>query len=421
MIRRLAILSVHTSPVAPMGGKKTGGMNIYIRELAQELGSRGIAIDIFTRRTSHDEPDIDYSIGENVRVIYLTSGAIANLKPDDIYPYLPLFTARLIAFSTRQNIKYDIIYSHYWLSGWVAQKLKESWGVPFVQMFHTLGHMKKRILTHENIMPDQRIRTETETMEWADRIIAATPAEHSQLMWLYRANRRKIEIVPPGVNTSRFYPIAQADAKAQIGCDPNQKILLFAGRIEPLKAVDTVIHALDVLKQGNPELINDLCFAVVGGDPNDKNDKEMMRLQQMAQELGLADTVHFLGAKDQSELPLFYAAATAVIMASDYESFGMVALEAMATGTPVIASQVGGLAFLVQDQETGYLVPVREPEAMAICIETLVTDPQKCQEMGYQAYQLAQEYAWSNIADRITSIFDEIRSHCPAEVVQVNF
>jgi D-inositol-3-phosphate glycosyltransferase len=419
MIQRLAILSVHTSPLAPMGGKKTGGMNIYIRELAQELGSRGIAVDIFTRRSSHDEPDIDYGIGENVRVIYLTAGPVANLKPDEIHPYLSLFTARLIAFSTRQNIKYDMIYSHYWLSGWVAQKLKESWGTPFVQMFHTLGHMKQRILSHENIMPDQRIRTETEAMEWADRIIAATPAEHSQLVWLYRANRRKIEIVPPGVNTSRFYPIAQAEAKVQIGCDPNQKILLFVGRIEPLKAVDTVLHALDVLKQRDESLLKEICFAVVGGDPNDKSDSEMMRLQQMAQELGLVDRVHFLGAKDQSELPLFYAAATAVIMASDYESFGMVALEAMATGTPVIASQVGGLAFLVQDQETGYLVPVREPQAMASCIEALVRDRQKCQEMGYQAYQLAQEYAWSNIADRLVAIFDEILGHRSAAAASV--
>jgi D-inositol-3-phosphate glycosyltransferase len=392
-------------------------MNVYIRELAQELGSRGIAVDIFTRRTSHNEPKIDYSIGENVRVIYIEAGAISNLKPDEIYPYLPLFTARLIAFATRQNVKYDIIYSHYWLSGWVAQKLKESWGIPFVQMFHTLGQMKKRILSHENIMPDQRIRTETETMEWADRIIAATPAEHSQLMWLYRANRRKIEIVPPGVNTSRFYPMSQAEAKAQIGCDPNQKILLFAGRIEPLKAVDTVLHALDVIRQRNADLLNEICFAVVGGDPADCSDIEMVRLQDLAIDLGLADKVHFLGAKEQSELPLFYAASTAVIMASDYESFGMVALEAMATGTPVIASHVGGLAFLVQDQETGFLVPVREPEMMANCIETLISNPQKCQEMGYQAYLLAQEYAWSNIADRLVAIFDEVLGHRSAAAV----
>lgn len=408
MIRRLAILSVHTSPLAPMGGKKTGGMNVYIRELAQELGSRGISVDIFTRRTSCDEPKIDHGIGENVRVIYLEAGGVRSLNPDAIYPYLSEFTARLMAFTTRHNLKYDMIYSHYWLSGWVGQKLKESWGTPFVHMFHTLGQMKQRILSHQSIMPDQRIRTETEVIAWADRIIAATPAEHSQLMWLYRANRRKIEIVPPGVNIERFYPVSESDAKQQLGFEDNHKILLFVGRIEPLKAVDSIINALNVVKQENPSLISQIRFAIVGGDPHDSDDLEMMRLQALTRELGLEDVVLFLGAKDQSRLPLYYAAATVVVMPSDYESFGMVALEAMAMGTPVIASNVGGLGYLVKDAETGYLVPVREPNTIATCITKMVTDDECSMMMGQNASALAQEYAWSNIADRILIIFDDI-------------
>lgn len=408
MIRRLAILSVHTSPLAPMGGKKTGGMNVYIRELAQELGSRGISVDIFTRRTSCDEPKIDHGIGENVRVIYLEAGEISSLPPDAIYPYLSEFTARLMAFTTRYNLKYDMIYSHYWLSGWVGQKLKESWGTPFVHMFHTLGQMKQRILSHESILPDQRIRTETEIIAWADRIIAATPAEHSQLMWLYRANRRKIEIVPPGVNTKRFYPISESDAKQKLGFEDNHKILLFVGRIEPLKAVDSIISALHVVKEQNPSLMRQIRFAIVGGDPQDNNDVEMMHLQALTRESGLEDVVLFLGAKDQSSLPLYYAAATAVVMPSDYESFGMVALEAMAMGTPVIASNVGGLGYLVKDAQTGYLVPVREPNTIATCITKMVTDNECSTMMGQNASALAQEYAWSNIADRILTIFDDI-------------
>lgn len=321
MIRRLAILSVHTSPLAPMGGKKTGGMNVYIRELARELGSRGISVDVFTRRSSQDEPDIDHRIGENVRVIYLTAGPLQSLKPDEIYPYLSEFTAHLMAFAARKNVKYDIIYSHYWLSGWVGQKLKESWGTPFVHMFHTLGQMKQRILSHNSIMPDQRIRTETEVVTWANRIVAATPAEHSQLMWLYRANRRKIQIVPPGVNTERFYPTSQKAAKHKLGFDQEHKILLFVGRIEPLKGIDTIITALDVIRRGNPDALRQVRLAVVGGDPNDKLDTEMMRLQKLTEELGLSDVVLFPGAKDQTELPTYYAAATVVIMPSDYESF----------------------------------------------------------------------------------------------------
>lgn len=416
MIRRLAILSVHTSPLAPMGGKKTGGMNVYIRELAQELGARGIAVDIFTRRTSYDEPKIDHRIGENVRVIYLEAGKVRSLAPDDIYPYLSEFTARLMAFTTRHGLKYDMIYSHYWLSGWVGQKLKESWGTPFVHMFHTLGQMKQRILSHSTIMPTQRIRTETEVINWADRIIAATPAEHSQLMWLYRANRRKIEIVPPGVNIERFSPLSQSEAKQQLGFEDNHKILLFVGRIEPLKAIDSIINALNVVQQESPSLINEIRFAVVGGDPNDKHDKEMMYLQELTENYGLSDVVLFLGAKDQTQLPIYYAAATVVVMPSDYESFGMVALEAMAMGTPVIASNVGGLGYLVKDAKTGFLVPVREPHTIATCITKFVTDEECCEQMGYNASQLAQEYAWDKIADRILCIFDDILGKCKAHV-----
>lgn len=408
MIKRLAMLSVHTSPLAPMGGKKTGGMNVYIRELAQEIGSRGIAVDIFTRRTSSEEPDIDYGIGENVRVIYLTAGPVKSLKPDVIFQYLPQFTARLMAFTTRHSIKYDIVYSHYWLSGAVGQKLKEASGTPFVQMFHTLGQMKQRILSHETIMPDQRIRTETEIVSWADRIVAATPAEHSQLMWLYRANRRKIEIVPPGVNIDRFHPLAKADAKAQLGYTPDDNLLLFVGRIEPLKAVDTIIEALNVVRTRDAHLLDNIRFAVIGGDPHDTSDTEMMRLQSLTRENKLTDVVQFLGAKDQTLLPTYYAAATAVIMPSDYESFGMVALEAMATGTPVIASNVGGLAYLVRDEQTGFLVPVREPHSIATSITRLVADSAVSNRMGAQASQLAREYAWHNIADRLLAVFDDI-------------
>lgn len=407
-IQRIAFISVHTSPLAPMGGKKTGGMNVYIRELAYELGQRGIMVDIFTRRSSLDEPEIDGAIGANVRVIYLKAGEVAPMKPDDLYPHLSHFTARIMAFATRYNLHYDMIYSHYWLSGWVAQKLKEATGTPFVQMFHTLGQMKQRILTHGTIFPDQRITTETLVMDWADRLIAATPAEHSQLLWLYRANRRKIEIVPPGVNMERFSPISQAEAKQKLGFEPQHNILLFVGRIEPLKAVDSIIEALAIVREKAPHLLENLRFALVGGDPNDKLDAEMQRLQRITCCQEVDDVVMFLGAKDQSELPMYYAAATAVIMPSDYESFGMVALEAMAMGTPVIASNVGGLSYLIEDGKTGYHIPAREPHVLAEGIISLVSDLDHTAQMGQNAALAAQAYAWQIIADRLLAIFNDI-------------
>jgi D-inositol-3-phosphate glycosyltransferase len=414
-IQRIAFLSVHTSPLAPMGGKKTGGMNVYIRELAQEFGSRGIAVDIFVRRSSHHEPKIDPAIGANVRVIYLNAGQVESLSPDDIYPHLSEFTANLMSFAMFHDLRYDIVYSHYWLSGWVASKLKEAWGIPFVQMFHTLGQMKQRILSHGNFLPDQRIRTEMQIMNDADRIIAATPAEHSQLLWLYRAKRRKIEIVPPGVNIERFQPLPLSEAKARIGIDPNTHMLLFVGRIEPLKSVDTIIEALHIIKEQDAAFLDSLRLMIVGGHPNDTSDTEMMRLQQLMNTLGLSDVVQFVGAKDQNDLPCYYAAATAVIMPSHYESFGMVALEAMASGTPVIATEVGGLAFLVRDNETGYLIPVREAHSLAQRIEQIIRDGHKREKMGQQASHLAQDYSWSKIADRLLTIFANVRPQQTAE------
>jgi D-inositol-3-phosphate glycosyltransferase len=407
MMKRIAMISVHTSPLAPMGGKKTGGMNVYIRELAQELGARGIAVDIFTRRTSAQEPDIDEHLSKNVRVIYLTAGGVQALQPDDVYPHLSQFTARLMAFATLHHLHYDMVYSHYWLSGWVAQKLKEAWGTPFVQMFHTLGQMKERI-TRTNVlaMNNERIQTEMLITAWADRIIAATPAEQTQLLWLYRAKKRKIEIVPPGVNVERFHPTSQAEARRQLGFEACH-VLLFVGRIEPLKAVDSILQALAIVKQETPHLIQHLCFAIVGGNPND-HDPEIASLKRLSAELGIQEVVTFVGAKDQTQLPLYYAAASAVIMPSDYESFGMVALEAMASGTPVIASQVGGLAYVVRDGETGYHVPSRQPHALADRIQRLLSDEQKSQEMGRTASLVAQEYAWANIADRLLAIFDDV-------------
>lgn len=408
-IKRIAMLSVHTSPLAPMGGKKTGGMNVYIRELAQELGSRGIQVDIFTRRSSADEPKIDNGIGDNVRVIYLQAGPLQSMSPDDIYPYLSEFTARMMAFMTLQGLRYDIVYSHYWLSGWVAQKLKEASGTPFVQMFHTLGQMKERIAGSSAATPEMRINVETEIVNWADRIVAATPAEEAQLRWLYRSDRRKIEIVPPGVNVSRFYPQNALEIRQQLGFEHDCNLLLFVGRIERLKAVDTLIEAIHIARTESSEIAQNLCCAIIGGDPSDQLDQEMVRLQKLVKKLELDDIVKFLGAKDQTQLPVYYAAASAVVMPSDYESFGMVALEAMASGTPVIASQVGGLAFLVRDGETGYLVPVRDPRLLAERIIWLLNDKSKSQQMGYSAAERAQGYAWEKIADRLLAIFESVK------------
>lgn len=408
-IKRVAVLSVHTSPLASLGGNKTGGMNVYVREMARELGRRGVQVDIFTRRADAYSPEIDSSLGDNVRVVQVACGPETYLEPVSVYPHIQQFSAGVIAFTTKHEMVYDIVYSHYWLSGLVAEKLKEVWGTPFVQMFHTLGHMKNRISSDYNHMqmqmPDVRAINETKIVGWAERVIAATPAEHAQLLWLYRTDRRKIRIIPPGVDACRFTPQDQALAREKLDIPVDHRVLLFVGRIEPLKAVDTILEAVHIIHTNHPESLEKTRIAIIGGTPDNP---ELQRLKALAEKLNVDHLVDFLGAKDQHLLPIYYAAATAVLMPSDYESFGMVALEAMAVGTPVIASNVGGLAFLVKDDETGYLVPVREPQKLADRINHLLNDTETQRRLGRNAAMLAQEYSWRVIVDKLLTVFEDV-------------
>ena len=414
-IRRIAMLSVHTCPLALLGGKKTGGMNVYVRDFSRELGRQGVQVDVFTRTQGTCTRQVTHDLGFGGRVIHIDAGPIMPIPVAEVADYLDEFTAGVLAFAESEGAVYDIIHSHYWLSGLVAEKLREAWGatghyVPIVQMFHTLGHMKNRIASDDSQRaPQRRIDGENHVTAIADQLIGATPAEESQLHWLYNADMDKVTIIPPGVDLERFAPIDKATAKERVGIPPHHQNLIFAGRIEPLKGIDTLLKSICLIRSHHPRLVDDVCVAIIGGDPWAKSpDAEMARLQQMRSDLGISDLVTFIGAKDQDVLPYYYAAAEVVIMPSHYESFGMVALEAMAMGTPVVASEVGGLAFLVQDGRNGYLVPSRDPEALAERIFELLTNPLCRRQLGRYAQENAQQYAWSNIVDRMMVMYGEL-------------
>jgi D-inositol-3-phosphate glycosyltransferase len=276
-------------------------------------------------------------------------------------------------------------------------------------MFHTLGLMKQRIgRTAEEREGQERVDGETAVMKAADRIIAATEAERSQLELLYGINHQKVSIVPPGVDTHHFYPIPADEAKEAIGISPEDRMALFVGRIEPLKGVDTLIRAMAIVKRTCKQFVCPHYLVIIGGDPEghpERDEGEMGRLQALARSLGLDDIVLFLGKRGQHTLPYYYAAAEVVVMPSHYESFGMVALEAMACGTPVIASQVGGLAYLVQEGETGFFVPAQDPEALAEKLRLMFVNHDLRAEMGRQAVTYAQKYRWETIADQIAAIY----------------
>jgi D-inositol-3-phosphate glycosyltransferase len=408
---RVAMLSMHTCPLAMLGGKKTGGMNVYVRDLSRELGRMGIDVDVFTRSQDDCVPMVNHDLGERARVIHIPAGPQAPIPVSEVTHYIDEFAAGIAQFAATEELHYDLIHSHYWLSGLVAEKLESYWGnTPIVHMFHTLGHMKNRIATDAGERaPQERLDGESHVLSIVDRIIAATPAEQAQLNWLYGADMDKVIIIPPGVDLERFHPIDKTEAKKRVGIPCGDKNIMFAGRIEPLKGIDTLIQAMALIKQRYPSVIENTCVAIIGGDPwADNPDAEMSRLQAMRQVLGIHDIVLFLGAKDQDVLPNYYAAAELVVMPSHYESFGMVALEAMAMGRPVIASEVGGLAFLIRDGINGYHVPTRDPEALAERIYELLSNNQCREEMGRAARQNAERFNWSIIAEHMVMVYQSL-------------
>jgi D-inositol-3-phosphate glycosyltransferase len=417
--KRIAMLSVHTCPLATLGGKETGGMNVYVRDLSRELARRGVYVDVFTRSQNPHLPHIMHSLGETGRVIHIPTGPEEPYNKNLVFDHLPEFVDNVLAFAQREGITYDVIHSHYWLSGWAARDLRDEWSrqgreAPIIQMFHTLGHVKNQIAAPSERESQRRIDKETEIVGFVDHIVAATPAEERQLVRYYSADRRKITIIPPGVDTELFHPHSPEDAKSRLGVKPCNRMLLFVGRIEPLKGVDTLMRAMALLAHERPAWAGNICVAIIGGDPDTSENEELERLKTIRAELGITDLVTFLGARDQDKLHHYYSAAEMVIMPSHYESFGMVALEAMACGTPVIASEVGGLAHLVRNGKNGLHVPNGNPVELAKAIARLVDDHELRERLGQRAHQYAQQYSWECIADRIQALYRKALAPLPA-------
>ena len=409
---RVAMLSYHTCPLAILGGKDTGGMNVYVRDLTRELGKLGIHVDVFTRSQDEHVPHVLHDLGYGNRVVDVPAGPEVPLAKRELIDYIPEFVNGVKAFAAEKGIHYDIIHSHYWMSGLAAELLSDAWGgTPIVHMFHTLGEMKNRIAqSDEERESPERIAGEKRVLARVDRVVTATLAERTQLRFLYKADDRKLITIPPGVDTSHFYPIPPDEAKMAIGIKPDVRMILFVGRIEPLKGLDTLIRAMLCLKLNHPD--HPVHLAIIGGEPDaspQQMSAEMARLQKLCDELALDQTVIFLGKRGQDTLQYYYSAAEVLVMPSHYESFGMVALEAMACGTPVIASEVGGLGFLVQNGETGYTIPNGDPAVLCDKLSTLLNDANLREAMGKRAAEYAQSYTWDKIAAQIVNVYQVLQ------------
>jgi D-inositol-3-phosphate glycosyltransferase len=354
------MLSIHSSPIGELGKKDTGGMSVYVRELARSLGKRGHRVDVFTRLQDPGwQPQVQ--LYENVRLIHLRAGNNGYMPTLALYPYLDDFFFELERFRASERLRYDLIHSHYWLSGQVGMRLQERWMVPHMFMFHTLG-MLKNITVKDEHESDLRIATEKDLVQNCQRILAATERERKHLLRYYEAHPEKICVVPCGVNLDLFRPIDKRSARRQLGFADNESIVLYVGRLAPIKGIERLLEAMTHLKRLKP-----LRLLIVGGD--DRDTRESRDLQRLSQELGIQDAVTFVGRVDHEKLPPYYCAADVLVLPSHYETFGLVALEALASGTPVVATRVGAMETILREGETGSVVANGAPQILAVGIE----------------------------------------------------
>lgn len=388
---RIAVLSVHSCPLGSLGTKDTGGMSVYIRELAVELGKLGHSVDIFTRVHDPNDGQIDI-LGQNTRLVHLKAGGDEEINKLVLYSYLPDFACNVENFRKLGGLSYDLIFSHYWLSAQVGQELRVWWGVPHMVMFHTLGAIKNGIGIGEE-EPELRVETERELIRDCHRVIASTEREKEALGYYYGAAPEKIGVVPCGVNLELFHPIDQRLARQELGWR-DDKIILFVGRIDPLKGIDRLLEAIAYLPD-----THGLRLMLIGGDA--QSESEIERLQQLARTLDIQNLVTFHGLIKHERMPYFYSAADVCVVPSYYESFGLAALESLACGTPVVATDVGDLKKIIRPGETGYVVasdnPAQLADSLALALSRPVRDTASIQTIRASVAR----FSWSNIARAI--------------------
>lgn len=406
---RIAMLSIHSSPLASLGGKEAGGMNVYVRELARELGRRGLKIDIFTRSQRSAEMKI-IDLDRGVRVVNLQAGPAAPYDKNWLLSYLPEFVNRVRCFADGDDLHYDLIHSHYWLSGEAALMLRRAWRVPVVHMFHTLGALKNKIARGaEERETAQRVMIERRLMGDVDALIAATPLDKAQMVWEYGADADHIHVVPAGVDLRRFHPRDMADARHALDLPPPpHRLIMLAGRIEPLKGIDALIEATALLLQKHPEWQNGLSAVIVGGAAEHEPEKwntEQRRLDALRRSLGIAGHIRFVGSQPQDQLARYFNAADIVSMPSHYESFGMAALEGLASGRPVVATSAGGPAYIVEQDVSGLLVQPDNAQLLAEQLERLLVNDTLREEMGLAARTRALRFGWSSVACDVLKVY----------------
>lgn len=407
MKARIAFISDHASPLAVLGGVDSGGQNVYVAETARQLARLGYEVDVFTRwedaslsRIVNWEP--------SVRVIHINAGPVSIIPKEDLLPFMNEFTRNMISFIRNEEQIYSLVHAHFFMSALVAADVKQQLAIPFAVTFHALGQIRKIHQGSCDRFPAERMDIEARVVKEADKIIAECPQDKDDLVKYYEADPAKISIVPCGFSPSEFSPVGRQEARRFIGVNESDKILLQLGRMVPRKGVDNVVASMVYLQQLAPTCK----LVIVGGEtdtPDVTSTPEIGRLQQLAKELGVLDRIIFSGRKGRDVLKYYYSAADIFITTPWYEPFGITPLEAMACGTPVVGSDVGGIKYSVMDGKTGFLVPPRDPRALAAKVGFLLSNPDLLQRMSdYSRKRVNALFTWKKVANMLSVIYEEI-------------
>jgi D-inositol-3-phosphate glycosyltransferase len=403
--RRIAFVSDHASPLASIGTVDTGGQNVYVAQLASHLAAQGYLIDIYTRR---DDAGLEEIVNwqKGVRVIHIKAGPECNVIKEEILPYMQEFRDNMTRFIINNHLHYELIHANFFMSGLVACGIKKELDIPFVITFHALGHVRRIHQAEKDKFPEERIGIEEMIVRKADHIIAECPQDRDDLIAHYRANPRKISIVPCGFSAAEFHPVEKLTARDVLGLPSNCDIILQLGRMVERKGVDNVIRSMAYLSR---TCERDFKLVIVGGDSQDMAKStcaEYKRLCTIARRLKVADKVVFAGRKDRDRLKFYYSAADVFITTPWYEPFGITPLEAMACGTPVIGSNVGGIKFSVKDDVTGGLVPPKQPRKLAKKILEMISDREKLRQMSNNAIKHVNTwFTWEKIAEQVNELY----------------
>lgn len=408
----IALISEHGDPAAEVGKEAAGGQNVYVHQVGEALAALGYQVDMFTRKANLDDPEI-VQHSPRCRTIRLVAGPQAYVARDEMMPYMPEFVEALLKFQAKHSITYKIIHTHYWMSGWVGMQLRQHYPVQLVHTYHSLGAIKYLSVPEIPAVANQRLAVEKDILESYDCVVATSPQEQNDLRQLV-STLGNTQVVPCGTDVNNFQIMSKLVSRQTLRIDPQDKVVLYVGRFDQRKGIETLIRAVgQICAQSNDDASLDLDrlrLVIVGGsDPSQSDGQERLRIEELVAKLGITEQTNFVGMVGHDRLPLYYSAADVCVIPSHYEPFGLVAIEAMACGTPVVASAVGGLNFTVVAEETGILVPAQDVNAFAQAIKRTLVDRLWAQKARKNSAQRVLTYfSWSGVAQQLSNLYQEL-------------